>query len=150
MSRGYVHLDELERIAIGVWLGQGLRVSRIALALGRSRSTILRELRRNGWKGKRGGLELGYDPIQAERRARRLAHQPRVMRKLEVGSRLWGRVVGFLRQGLSPAQIARTLKDVADPERLSHETIYTTLYAMPRGQLRSDLLKLMRRQKACN
>jgi len=35
---------------------------------------------------------------------------------------------------------------MADPERLSHETIYTTLYAMPRGQLRSDLLKLTRRR----
>jgi len=146
MSSGYVHLDEHDRIAIQVWLRHGLSAGRIALELGRSRSTILRELRRNGWKGKRGGLDRGYDPVKAERRARRLARRPRVKRKLRVGRALWGRVVGLLKQGLSPAQIARTLREMAEPERLSHDTIYTALYAMPRGQLRSDLLKLTRRR----
>jgi IS30 family transposase len=33
-----------------------------------------------------------------------------------------------------------------DPVRLSYETIYTALYTMPRGHLRSSLLSLMRRQ----
>jgi IS30 family transposase len=121
-----------------------ISAGRIAAELGRSRSTIVRELRRNGWKGKRVGLDGGYDPCEAERRAQRLARKPRVKRKLVVGSGLWKRVVGLLRQGLSPAQIARTLREMAEPERLSHDTIYTTLYAMPRGQLRSEVLKLTR------
>jgi transposase, IS30 family len=146
MSAVYVHLDQQERIAIQMWLRFGMSAGKIAAELGRSRSTIVRELRRNGWKGKRGSLDLGYDPCRAERRARRLARKPRVKRKLVVGSLLWNRVMGLLGQGLSPSQIARTLRDMADPERLSHETIYTTLYAMPRGQLRSDLLKLTRRR----
>jgi IS30 family transposase len=32
-----------------------------------------------------------------------------------------------------------------EPVRLSHETIYTALYAMPRGQLRARILTLLRR-----
>jgi len=55
-----------------------------------------------------------------------------------------GQVVASLRQGLSPAQMARTLARMPDPVRLSYETIYNTFYAMPRGQLRSSLLALMR------
>src|SRR5277367_5419168 len=55
-----------------------------------------------------------------------------------------GQVVAPLRQGLSPAQMARTLARMPDPVRLSYETIYNTFYAMPRGQLRSSLLALMR------
>jgi IS30 family transposase len=35
---------------------------------------------------------------------------------------------------------------MAEPVRLSYETIYKSLYAMPRGQLRARLLELMRRQ----
>ncbi len=39
---------------------------------------------------------------------------------------------------------------MADPVCLSHEAIYTALYAMPRGQLRASLLDLLRRRhKAC-
>jgi hypothetical protein len=44
-----------------------------------------------------------------------------------------------LRRGLSPEQIAFTLGSMD----LSHETIYTALYAMPRGQLRARILTLL-------
>ena len=50
-----------------------------------------------------------------------------------------------LHRGLSPAQIESTLARMPDPVRLSHESINTSLYAMPRGQLRASLLDLMRR-----
>jgi IS30 family transposase len=53
-------------------------------------------------------------------------------------------VLDHLGQGLSPVQITRTLALMADPVRLSHETIYTSLYAMPRGELRSAVLDLLR------
>src|SRR5271163_4881062 len=55
-------------------------------------------------------------------------------------------MVKHLRRGLSPVQIASTLARMADPVRLSHEAIYTALYAMPRGQLRASLLDLLRRR----
>jgi IS30 family transposase len=75
-----------------------------------------------------------------------LAARPRVLRKLVAGNPLWITVVDHLRQGLSPAQIASTLARMPDPVRLSYETIYTALYTMPRGHLRSSLLGLMRRR----
>jgi hypothetical protein len=81
----------------------------------------------------------GYRAETAQERAARLAVKPRVARKLVVGSALFGQVVEHLRRGLSPEQIAFTLGSMDEPVRLSHETIYTALYAMPRGQLRARI-----------
>ena len=61
------------------------------------------------------------------------------------GNRLWGGVLEHLRRGLSPEQIASTLARMPDPVRLSHETIYTALYVMPRGPLRASVLTLLHR-----
>jgi len=52
------------------------------------------------------------------------------------GQRTFLEAVERLRGGLSPEQIAFTLRSMPDPERLSHETIYTALYAMLRGMKR--------------
>jgi IS30 family transposase len=138
-----------ERVFIETQLSLGICPSSIARGLGRAATTVLRELRRNGWKpgGRSDGPRVtgGYRCFPANRRARRLAARPRVEARMAVGSALWERVIGYLRQGLSPAQIARTLGRMPDPVRLSYETIYNSLYAMPRGHLRSGLLKLMRR-----
>jgi transposase, IS30 family len=49
-----------------------------------------------------------------------------------------------LRQGFSPEQIAGTLKRMNTPERLSHETIYQALYIMPKGELRTEMIGLLR------
>ena len=153
MSRSYVHLELPERSLIETQLRLGLRPAAIALGLLRSRSTVLREIRRNGWQSdvevaRRGRARIagGYRCAAAERRACLLAAKPRVPRKLVVGNPLWITVVGHLRSGLSPAQIARTLARMPDPVQLCYETIYTALYTMPRGQLRSSLLNLMRRR----
>jgi IS30 family transposase len=75
-----------------------------------------------------------------------LAHKPRRRRKLVPGNRLWKILLEHLDRGLSPAQITSTLARMAEPVRLSHETIYTALYAMPRGQLRASVLDLLRRR----
>lgn len=121
----------------------------------RSRSTVLREIRRNGWQseqertrraGARSRIAGGYRSIVADRRARSLVGMPRVVRRLLPGNALWVTVIDFLRQGLSPAQIQSTLGRMPDPVRLSYETIYTSLYTMPLGHLRSSLLSLMRRR----
>ena len=60
----------------------------------------------------------------------------RVPRRLVPGTPLWEMVVDNLRVGLSPDQIAGTLKRMAPalaPVQLSHEAIYQAIYAMPRG-----------------
>ena len=87
----------------------------------------------------------GYRAEAAQLRAATLSTKPRMVRKLIVGSALFDLVVQRLRRGLSPEQIAFTLSGMDEPVRLSHETIYTALYAMPRGQLRARILTLLRR-----
>lgn len=150
MGQHYEHLGLEERVFVETQLSLGLCPSSIARGLGRAPTTILRELRRNGWKPdrerSRPRVSGGYRCLPAHRRAHRLASKPRIEARMAAGSALWERVVGYVRQGLSPAQIARTLARMPDPVRLSYETIYNSLYAMPCGHLRSSLLKLMRRR----
>jgi IS30 family transposase len=52
--------------------------------------------------------------------------------------------VDGLRQHLSPEQIAGTMKRMNDPDRLSHETIYQAIYAMPKGELRTEMIAMLR------
>jgi IS30 family transposase len=70
-----------------------------------------------------------------------------VARRLVPGTPLWDLVVGHLRRRLSPAQIASTLARMPTPVRISHETLYATFYAMPRGELRRSVLQLLRRRR---
>ena len=147
MARTFQHLDLWERVFIQAQLTMGMRPGAIAAKLMRSRSTITREIGRNGWQRKlrKGAIAGGYRCTKADRRARVLAAKPRRPRKLKPGNRLWITMIEHLGRGLSPAQIASTLACMADPVQLSHETIYTALYAMPRGHLRADVLDLLRR-----
>lgn len=149
MSRSYSHLNLEERVFIEGQLSLGICPSTIARGLGRAPTTVLRELRRNGWKPdaecRQPRVAGDYCSLAAGRRARRMAAKPRVTARMVPGSEVFESVAAYLRQGLSPAQIARTLARMPDPMRLSYETIYNSLYAMPRGHLRSSLLKLMRR-----
>src|ERR1039458_8813198 len=140
MARSYVHLETQERALIETQLRLGMSPAGIAAGLMRARSTVLREIRRNGWQSppelaRRGTMRIagGYRCVPADRRARVLAVKPRVLRKLVPDNPLWVTVVDHLRRGLSPAQIASTLARMPDPVRLSYETIYTALYTMPRG-----------------
>lgn len=124
----------------GLELGHSLR--KIAARLGRSASTVSREIGRNG-----GG---GYRAERAAGLAEGKARVPRVPRKLVPGSLLWEPVLDHLRGGLSPPQIASTLKRMSprlEPVAISHETIYQALYAMPRGELRREVLSLLRRSR---
>ena len=118
----------------------------------RARSTISREMARNGWLPVDSRPSVGRTPIAggyrariADRRAVLLHRAPRVLRMLHPSSALWPILIHHLGQGLSPAQIASTLGRMAEPVRISHETIYTALYAMPRGHLRARVLSLLRR-----
>jgi IS30 family transposase len=153
MAQGYRHLNTQERALLETQLREGMSPGAIARGLQRARSTITRELRRNGWLAasewaRPGGNRIagGYRCVPADRRARVQACKLRLLPKLVVGNALWLEVVDHLCRGLSPAQIASTLARMPDPVRLSYETIYTALYTMPRGQLRSSLLLHMRRR----
>ena len=148
MPRGFRHLDLSERVFIETQLSHGRKPAVIAADLKRARSTISREIGRNGWRAKlrKGSIAGGYRSVAADRRARVLSVKARRPRKLEPDNQLWKTMLEHLYRGLSPVQIASTLARMDDPVRLSHEAIYTALYAMPRGQLRASLLELLRRR----
>ena len=152
MGKSYKQLSFVERALIQTQLVLRWSPAAIAAGLQRARSTVTREMARNGWQpdpelAHRGRPRIagGYRAEAAQLRASMFSTKPRVVRKLIVGSALFDLVVQHLRRGLSPEQIAFTLSGMDEPVRLSHETIYTALYAMPRGQLRARILALLRR-----
>ncbi len=137
--KAYCHLSLEERgyVSLGMIEGKSLRA--LARELDRSPSTVSREVRRN--RGARG-----YQARAAEGKARARVKVPRRPRKL-ASPWLWQYVECHLRQQWSPQQIALSLKraypgDVS--KQVSHETIYATIYAYPRGEIKRDLLKELR------
>lgn len=134
---GRLSLADRSEIYAGV--ARGDSGAAIARRLGKHPSTVTRELAANGGRD-------GYRPLAAHRRALRAARRPQV-RKLETNRRLWRYVVAKLRLLWSPEQIARRLRDEFpdDPEmRVSHETIYMSLYVQGRGELRKELAACLR------
>lgn len=130
--------EEREVISRGVAAELSLR--EIARQLGRDVSVVSRELTRNGGRG-------GYRALAAQERAARCAVRPKT-RKLVASRRLHEEVNAGLAKRWSPQQISGRL--VLDhPEdlelRVSHETIYETLYLQARGELRTELKLALRR-----
>jgi len=128
---------EREEISRGLRAGDSRR--RIARRLGRAPSTISREVAGNG-------TSLGYRAWRAERRARRMAGRPKVA-KLTRYPRLRAEVERLLAQRWSPEQIAHRLplEHPSDGEmRVSHETIYRSLFLQARGALRRELTACLR------
>jgi len=135
-------------------LTMGFKPSEIARELGRSAGTLSRELRRNGWarsKMPRGvgrpAIAGGYRADEAQRRATAFTISPHTLCKVRPGTALWEQVTHYLQVGYSPEQIAGTLSAV-HPDyptlQASHETIYTAIYAMPRGELRTEVIGWLR------
>lgn len=155
MGKHYSHLSAEERGAIMVGKARGESARQLALLLGRSPSTISRELARNGHREPScmpfmGRPRLAYDAQRAGQRARRLGRKPRRARKLQPTSRLWVKVRRLLGKGWSPQQVSRTLRRRYPDQaawHVSHETIYTAIYAAPRGALRRELVTLLRQHK---
>lgn len=158
METSYTHLSLSDRALIQAHLSQGFKLSQIAAELGRSVSTISRDLARNGWtrpvtsraRG-RPPIAGGYRAEAAQHRARRARVKPRVARRLMPGGVLWNQVMAYLRSGHSPEQIAGTLARVHPQTpslQVSHETIYTAIYAMPRGELRTQVIGWLRQGHA--
>ena len=138
----YTRLSVQEREELSMGLLSGLSLRAMASAMGRSASTLSREVRRNS------GI-WGYRALRAQRYAR--ARRARCgCRRLDGNRRLRRWVFGRLRQFWSPQQIARELKRHfgREPEmRLSHEALYTYLYVLPRGALRAELLACLRQHR---
>jgi IS30 family transposase len=139
-SRRVLSLAEREDISRGVVAGHSVRS--IADLLGRSPSTISREINRNS------GLQ-GYRASEADQAAWDRAQRPKTCKL--VHNRDLARVVASkLRRLWSPVQIAGWLKQTyPDNEnfQVSHEIIYRSLFIQARGALKKELLKHLRRSR---
>lgn len=133
---------EREEIAVGRAAGESLRS--IAVRLGRSPSTISRELALNVDHNGR------YRATTAHALAYDRASRPKPA-KLATNLRLRGKVEEDLQKKYSPEQIAGRLRVEFpdDPEMwVSTETIYQSLYVQSRGALRRELTRCLRTGRA--
>ena len=128
---------EREEISRGLAAGQSLRA--IAAVLGRSPSTISREVAANGGRRR-------YRATVADQQAWAKATRPKAC-KLAANPVLSGIVAEKLQLRWSPQQIDGWLKRTYpdDPEmHVSHESIYRTLFVQSRGALRKELTAYLR------
>ena len=140
MPRKYRQLSIEERAVIMVQVDQGRTLRAVARSLDRSPSTLSRELNRNQSKKR-------YKAVAAQQSAVKRRCKPAF--KLFSNKPLWELVQHLIRDGWSPQQISGRVKarfaDEAE-NRVSHETIYRTIYALPRGGLRQEMIKALRQK----
>ena len=137
----YQQLQPEDRMTIASMSQQGSSMRAMARMLGRCGATISREIRRNA------DTAAAYASHTAQVRCAGRRQAGRSMAKLDTRSVCWSVVLTLLEWRWSPQQIAGTLKRVFpdEPERhVSHETIYTAIYAQPRGELRRQLIACLR------
>ena len=139
-SRLSLTLSEREEISRGIAAHRSARS--MARSLGHSPSTVSREISRNG------GYD-GYRAAQADEQAWARSRRPKRC-KLTDSPQLRQAVARKLRLNWSPEQIAGWLKR-AHPEdefcRVSHETIYRSLFVQARGVLKKELLGHLRSKR---
>jgi IS30 family transposase len=136
-AAGRLSFEEREEISRG--LAAGLSFRAIAAGLGRSASTVSREVAGNGGRGR-------YRAAVADQAAWSKASRPKTC-KLAKNPALAGIVTEKLQRRWSPQQIAGWLKLTYpdDPGmHVSHESIYRTLFVQSRGALRKELTAYLR------
>jgi len=137
----------------------GLSQATIAALVGKHPSTISRELRRAGSFGTRSprartargggrGYRVKYSAKWSQREAARKACRPKA-RRLDHAP-LRDKVWDLLRANWSPEQIAAMLPVLFPRDRrmrVSHETIYQSLFVQAKGELRRELTAHLRTQR---
>jgi transposase, IS30 family len=137
----YKRIDLSERIKISSFLELRESISAIAKKLGRHRSSIKREV--SLWKR--------YDPVKANEYACRAASMRNGdKRKIQRNEALSEYVETHIRKRWSPVQISNSLA-LQYPSnahmQISHESIYTYIYLLGRGELRKELIEGLRQRK---
>jgi IS30 family transposase len=137
----HLSLDEREEIRAG--LARGESFTAIAARLCRSTSTVSREVKGNGGRG-------DYRATVAHHRACQRARRPKTT-KLAACPALAAQVGAWLIELWSPEEISLRLRtDYPDDPmmRVSHETIYQSLFVQGRGELRRELHRCLRTGRA--
>src|SRR5687768_4340759 len=137
----YTHLTIFEREMLDRLLFRGMSLTDIAHAMGRSKSTLSREITRS--RMTRGS----YRAFSAEVIARKKCQIPKKPTKIATNEQLQSYIHDHLKADWSPEQIANRLKKeypTTKAMHVSHETIYTYLYVLPRGELKKELMSHLR------
>jgi IS30 family transposase len=140
-KRSRLALTSAEREEISRGLAKQLSMRAIATQLGRSPSTVSREVQRNGGYAR-------YRASSAEQAAWQRALRPKAC-KLAGRPKLIRVITRKLQRQWSPQQIAGWLKRRYPDEHdhVSHETIYRSLFIQARGVLKKELLACLRTQR---
>ncbi|MGD0123652.1 MAG: IS30 family transposase [Candidatus Limnocylindrales bacterium] len=139
-SARWLVLAEREEISRGIVAGHSCRL--IGGRIRRAGSTVSREIARNGGRRR-------YRACQAEQAAWSRARRPKAA-KLVACPRLRQVVEAKLASRWSPQQIAGWLTRAYPDDRelrVSHETIYMSLFVQPRGALRKELTRYLRSRR---
>ena len=142
-TRKYQRITDDEREEISRGLAQKNSIRQIAKALGRSPSSIMREIQRN--RGK-----TGYRALSASRKAKQKASTRKIGKsKIAKLKPLREYVMDKLQQEWSPQEISERMKmeyPLSMEMRISHEAIYRYIYVLPRGELKQTLIKALRQE----
>jgi transposase, IS30 family len=146
MRPHYNHISDDDRLVIDSLLASGATQTEVALTIGVHRSSICRERKR----GLLAGCERYFSVIGQRTRISRREAAALSRRKLDPSgvSPYWRLVLPYLYLGWSPQQICGRLQLMASSFSISHETIYCAIYAMPRGSLRTELVRSLRKSHA--
>jgi IS30 family transposase len=139
----YSHISLEEREEIFALINQGKSFREIGKLLSRSHSTISREINRCGGKS-------NYTPSRAERHAESQNSSKGRKRLIDSKPEVLMESLKRLFENFSPEQISLSIERdfLEDPwMRISHETIYRYIYAMPKGELKKVLVSHLRRKR---
>ncbi len=139
----YHRISLFEREEISRQIAQGASLRTIAGILNRAPSSISREICQSGV------VELKYyRAIFAQHQSNKTRHKLRKNRKLASNALLRKFVLSHLTKNWSPEQIAKRLIVLYPDDmsmRISHETIYSYIYVLPRGTFKRRLISYLRR-----
>jgi IS30 family transposase len=144
MTKTYARLSfaEREQISQGIYAFESF--AKIAERIDRSVSTVSREV------SSQVVYHWCYSAEKGEREAQERKKKSGRKKKLDSSERLRRYVEDKLRQEWSPEEIAQRLKLEYPKDkkmRISHETIYQYLYCLPKGELKKELMKGLRRER---
>ena len=140
----YKHLTIFERETLSQLLLRGGKLTEISKAMGRDKSTLSREISkcRLGYGG--------YRALTAQALVEQRRHIAKRPKKILNNPLLESEIHKYLRMKWSPEQIASRLR-LEYPNQsnmqISHESIYTYLYVLPKGELKKELLSHLRQKQ---
>lgn len=139
----YQRLSMLEREEISRQIASGNSLRVIAVSLHRAPSSISREIRQSEVVEQKY-----YRAVFAQQQSNKTRHKPHGNRKLDNNIALRKTVLYYLAKNWSPEQIAKRLIMLYPNDmnmHISHETIYSYLYVLPRGALKREITSCLRR-----